>query len=388
MEENNAKKEEPKKTLLDMNASWPLMFVYIGYLIGMFYVQKTTYTHLSSNINTYAYVFVSLIVGLLSSLLIYNLGKLVFASLAGYRVSYVYLLGFCFDHSGKKKRVTFDIADFFDLRLQFVPKDDDIKKKPTLIFVGGYVFSLIFIAIFLTLFFVLAFKHDGTSNATIGWGAFMAGIYGLIIPLYEIMPFRQDSANDMYNLLVTRSEDDKTAFNIVKVNEKREFSGEDFLIPSFNDYCSYYKAQTLYYSYLNCLYSNELEKAVSVLDEMKRLNIYLPEEDDYLSASESIYLRYLIDDTAGADKLYLTMKGDDKKAVTSPKDLANYRTALLVLGNITSDKEGINSLINDYNKKIASLTKSNRVVKEDAFFKQAYEKLRTNKPNLNLKDLK
>ncbi|MFA6861521.1 MAG: hypothetical protein WCR56_03985 [Bacilli bacterium] len=381
------KKPEPKKTFLDFNASWPLMLVYLGFLIGMFYAQKSTYTA-SGTGNTYSYTFVSLIIGLLVTFLVYNLGKIVFASLAGYKISYISILGILFDNSGKKVKVSYDIMAFFDAKMQFVPKDDDIKKNPHLIFIGGFIFELVLVALCVALFFILSFQKDASTSTLVGWYVLFGAIYGLVLPLYEALPFRQDSATDMFNLLITASSDDKMAFNIVKVNERRELSGEDFLIPNFADYDSYYKAQTLYPLYLSYLYSNQLEKAVAVLDEMKRLNKDLPEEDRYLSPSESIFLRYLIDDTAGADKMYMMLSGDDKKAVTTPIQLANYRTSLLVLGNITSDIAAINDLLNKFNKKINSAAKSDRIEKENNLFIQAYSKLKANKPNLGLKDLK
>ena len=33
-----------KTSLLDHNASWPLMLVYLGYLIGIYFAQRATFT--------------------------------------------------------------------------------------------------------------------------------------------------------------------------------------------------------------------------------------------------------------------------------------------------------------------------------------------------------
>jgi hypothetical protein len=388
-EEKDIHGKEAKSTFLDMNASWPLMFVYLGYIIGMFYTQSATFGYLPSGYNTYVYTFMALIFGVLITFLVYNAGKILFASIAGYRVFAVKILGFSIDKSAAgKSKVSFSITAIFDVSLQFAPKNDDVKKNPRLIFIGGYLFELLLIGVALALFFVLAFPESGTMKSVIGWSALFALIYGLIIPIYEIIPFRQDYPTDMYNLMVTKEKEDQEAYNLVHINRRRELSGEDFLAPSFQDYDSYYKAQTLYALYLTDLYQDDLAGALDVLDLMKYYRKKLPEEDRYLAVAESVYLRYLADDENGANQLFVKLGKEEKKSIVSPTLLSNYRTSLLILGYITEDRESLKEEIRNYQKATQDIKEpSARVKKEEALFLQAYDKLRTGKPELGLQEL-
>ncbi len=384
MEEKRTK--EAPKGFLDYNASWPLTLVYLGYLIGIYFAQQYSTRFLSNNMSGMAYYLISILAGVIGTFLFYNLGKIVFAHLCGYQLIYINLLGFNIDKSDRKKTyVTFDIMDFFTISMQFAPKEDDKEKNPTMIFFGGIIFEAFLLVLALVFFFVFSFnKNNAGSN--FGWTFLFAVCYGFLTPLYEMLPFRQDYPTDMYNVMMTRTKEDKIAFNIFQSNKRRELTGEDFLIPEFENYDSFYKLHTLYFLYLKNLYESKLEKAFNVLEDMKYYSKYFLEEERYLPIAETVYLKFLIDDESGANKAFLSIKKEDRKNVTDPSDLAGYRTAILVLSNIHSDKEAISNLLKDYEKTLSSLAVSDsaRVKKEKELFEAAYQKAAKMKPELNL----
>jgi hypothetical protein len=387
-EEKQPETTEPtaKKDFYDFNASWILMFVYIGFLASMIFWQRNIFNAMynSEDYNYFVFIFISFLLGIVATFLIYNLGKLLAAKIAGYDIVYTKLAGFTIDHSKAKVKVSFHILEIGDVEMKFAPKSDDIKRNPTPIFFGGFLFELIVIAIGLAMFFVFAFNKGANANSFLGYMFLFGTLYGLVIPLYESLPFRQDSPNDMFNFLNTKKPEEKEAYNLLNINRKRELNGQDFLVPAQSILDTYYPIHVLYYVYLDHLYKNELEAAVSVLDTMKLNKKKFDDTERYLPASESLYLRYLIDDETGADNLYLTLKGEEKSAITNPSDLADFRTSLLVLGYISSDKEAIQDLLKKYHAKLAGLEPSDRVKKEQALFDQAYKTLRSKKPDLGL----
>lgn len=379
-----------KKSYLDFNASWPLMILYIVYLGGMIFLQRAIFdTNFgSSNYNYFVFIFLSILIGLIVSALLYNLGKILFAKIAGYEIVYAKCFGLTIDKSKGKAKFSYHILEIADLELKFAPKDDDIEKNPKLIFLGGFCFELLFIALCLLLFFLLSSGSSNSMGSFIGYMSLFAMIYGLIVLIYEAVPFRQDTPTDMFNLLVLKNKEEIKAYNVFNVNRRRELNGKDFLVVPFDSYTSYYKAHNLYFLYLDKLYSNDLQEAVNILDTMKLNKKRLDEGERYITSSESLYLRYLIDDIDGADKLYLQMKSDEKHSVTKPTELADFRTSLLVLGYISGDKtstlEGINEVTKKFKLKTEGLEESKRVKKEKALFEQAYKSLKTHKPELNL----
>lgn len=373
----------PKKSILDHDASWPLTIVYLGFLIGIYFGQRATLTSgaITAGINTYMYYLVAMFGGLVATFLLYNLGKIIFASAAGYKIIYCKILGMNFDHSGKKTKFSYHITDFFTLALQFAPKDDDTKKNPTLLFVGGFVVEGIIIVATLLIFFLVGFGQAETStSADWAWILLYMMLYGFLTPLYEVLPFRQDYPTDMFNIMTTRTPDDKKAFNIFQINKRRELSGEDFLVEEFDSYDSYYKAHELYFIYLEDLYASKLEKAFSVLNQMNYYSKYYIEDERYIPGTEMVYLKYLIDDQSGAADAFFKMKSDDRKMAVKPIILSGYRTAILIDSYIHSDPEAIQELLTKYAAKMEAYgdITSRRLTKEAALIKDAYNKAAKN----------
>lgn len=385
MEERKSK--EAPKSLLDYNASWPLTLVYLGFLIGIYFAQSYSYSQFISNMNGYLYYFVAILGGVVLTFLVYNLGKIVFGKIAGYEVIYIKLLGLTINkaHKGETK-ISYNILDFFTISMQFAPKDDDIKKKPTLLFFGGIIFEAILLILTLMFMFLFVINQQKGASANFGWTFLFAVCYGFLTPLYEMIPLRQDYPTDMFNFIMTKNSEDRLAFNIYQINKRRELTGEDFLIPTFSSYDSFYKLHTLYYVYLQDLYESKLSQAYTDLDSMKYYAKYYLEEERSLPAQESVYLKFLVDDETGANKAYLGIRKDDRKNVTNPYALSGYRTAILVLSCIHSDKEGVENLMKARTKKIESFSvkDSHRIKKEEEFFQASYEKAKKFKPDLGL----
>lgn len=384
MEEKKTK--EASKTILDYNASWPLTILYLGFLIGIYFAQQYTIKFVTNDMSSYAYYFIAVIVGVILTFLIYNLGKIVFAKVAGYKLIYIKLIGFFIDNSKEKMKISYNIVDFFSISMQFSPNDDDTKKDPKIMFFGGLIFETFLLIAALVFLFTLCINRQSSAISNFGWTFLFATCYGFLTPLYELIPLRQDYPTDMYNVLMTRKEEDRIAYNICQINKKRELTGEEFIIPSFENYDSFYKLHSLYYVYLENLYESKLEKAFSVLEDMKYYAKYYLEDERYLPIAETVYLKFLIDDEPGANKAFLSVKKDERKNVTSPISLSGYRTALLVLTNIHSAKDEVIDLLKDFDSLILSYgeIKSERVKKEISLFNSAYGKCKKMKPDLQL----
>ena len=110
---------------------------------------------------------------------------------------------------------------------------------------------------------------------------------------------------------------------------------------------------------------------------MKYYNKYFDDSDRYQYEEESIYLRFFIDDDSAADQIYLSLKKDDKKEVTSPRDVADYRSAV--------DAEKVKNIASEFDQKMSKFQEdSRRLQKEKDLFKAAYNKVVKNKPEFNL----
>ncbi len=374
---------QAKKKLLEYNASWPLLLVYIAYLIGMYFLQQWGVAEQAGSYNTYAFVFLSFIIGLLATFIFYGLGKLVFAKIAHYKVITAKAFGFVYDGTKEKGKLSYHITAILDFYFGCAPEDDNVEKDPLFIFIGGYIFEIIFAAIC-----IIVFAAFAESNEILAWGALSALLYGGIIILYELMPFRQDNPNDMFNIVMTRSHDNRVAYNVSKINEKRERTGEEFIVQTFDDYDSYYRAQMLYFIYLDHLYNNRLEDALSTLDWIWYLYKHVGEDKKYLWGEESIFLRALIGDFDGASRIFSTkLNSDSRRQVKHPSLLADYRTAVIIHANISRDKENLDETIKEFSELIGSYPENSRTAAEKALFKQGLEACKTADPSLEVPEL-
>ncbi len=372
--------KKSEKTFLQRNLSWPLFFFLIAYVIGMFFAQKATENLVPNDTNMTAYFIVSAIVGVILMASFYNISKFIVARLCHYKVFYFSFLGIILEND-KKKKVSYDIVRITDFAMQFAPEDENVERNPRPIFFGGLIGFAIYSVLCLIMFFTLSFSGN---NSIIGWGALFSLIFGLMFIFYEWIPFRQDYPTDIFNLIMTADKESQKAFNIVQINNMHDVDGEDYIVAEFNDYSNYYRAQILYYIYLDLLYKNELEKAVKVLSDMKSHINDFPDGIKYLPTAESMYLRYLVNDDAGADSLYNSLNKDDKKFVRNPIQISGFRTAILVIGKNSDDKEILNNLIKKYQLIVSNSIDSKRVAAEKRLFKQAYDSIRTSRPELNL----
>lgn len=383
---NKEKKECPRNSVLDYNVSWGTMIIYLAYLVGIWFAQQATTDFLPSDYSPIAYFLTAALGGLVVTIVLYNVGKIIFAKIAGYDLVLLRFLGFNFDFSTGHLHFSYKILTFFSLSMVFAPKDDDIEKNPKLIFLGGFIVEALLVVIALIVFFSLGLTGVKNANGVIGWTFLFAAIYGFLIPFYELLPFRQDYPTDIFNLLVTSKKDDKRAFNIVQINKRRELAGLDYITSDFEDYNSFYKARCLYGNYLDKLYASKLTEAFEILNKMKYFNKFYNDTDRYIPAAESIYLKYFINDEQGADTTYLNLKGDDKRAVAKPDALCDYRTAILVAGFISADPDKVKDIKKAFDKLVSTYEgeQSRRVKKECSLVLEAYRMLRNKKPELNL----
>lgn len=374
-----------KTSFLDHNASWPLMLVYLGYLIGIYFAQRATFSAgvLTAGISQYSYFLIAMLVGMVVTCILYNLGKVISAAIAGYRVIYLEFLGIVFNRSNPNKtQVSFRIDKFLDVAMKFAPKNDDTSKNPRSIFFGGYIAEAIIVAVSVIVYFVLGFQKPIGTSTNVAYYLLFAMLYGFITPLYELLPFRQDYPTDMFNLLVTSKKEDQEAFNVFSINRRRELAGEDYLVKTYEDYDSFYKAHVIYAVYLDDLYASRLQKAFEDLSQMKYYGKYFIEEENYLVDSEMVYLKYLIDDEEGASKAFFQMKSDDRKVLVKAPLFSNYRTVILVDSYIRNDLESLKNLLASMKKNEESYaTLSHRVSKEIELSKAALEKAKKN-PNI------
>lgn len=364
-----------KKGFFDYNLSWVVICLTALYAIALVLIFDRYVIPLLQNDATFNGMLLnglSLVIGCLVAFLVYNGGKILAAKLIGkYQVQVVEFFGIRLTKVNDKFKSSFKIGEILDFHLRFKPKDENCKPTSYLFF--GHVTNLIMIAILLVVGYFISQKQ-GASDAvvSVGLGIFMTGIYSTIIPFYELLPFKSDYDNDMYTFINTRSEENRKAYNILLLNEANSVNNVDFVIPNFSDYNSYYKAQTLYYKYCDNLYHENVEEAIDDLNTIQYYSKYLPVDMLYTISGEKIYIYLLLGENQKANKVFLSIKKDNKKDLLDTTDLTDYRVAVLTAGILANSEADVLDIIDKFNS-LELNTSYLRNKMEIQFFKTAVD---------------
>ena len=334
----------------------------------------------------YAYV-LSLVAGalffFLGSLLgviVYNIGKTIGAYLAGYRLSYLCISGVCWDASRPAKRLYFDGSQFLEIHSRYAPKDDDLNRNPIAMFLGGFAFWAIVFAVVMAVAFTAVSSQSIVRSGMI-WGAAFSGDY----IIYQLCPFRQDYAADMFSLVSTRNAEDRRAFNLYYYNRGNEFADREMLVPDFTAYDSYWTAKTMIYLFRSHLSTKgEIDQALETFPRIHEVSAYLNDEEKAQVAGERIFVLLLLNDRAGADNLFIELSKTVKGEVIRGNNLGSMRTALLVSGAIVGREDTTVDNVKSMKALMVKNPTSHKLQTEQSYYRLAYAKVKEIKPGFNL----
>lgn len=370
------KKKPSKKGFFDINLSYLVIFLTLGVVVALVLIfDKVIYPLLDNGnlkANSIALNVVCLIFGLAFGCIFYTLGKILFAVLIGkYEIQMIEFFGLKFTKINKKMTFSFKFGEIMDFHLRFKPKS--LESNPIHQLYGGHIVNLIVMtALIVGGYFLSQSTLVNRVGKLSGVGMMFSGMLMFAINFYELLPFRSDYDNDMYTFINTRKKENREAYNLLLINEANEVNYIDFVVPTFSDYNSYYKTQTLYYKYCQELYENNFDEAINTLNTIQYYSKYLPLDMLYTINGEKVYIYLLNGDEQSATRIFLSLKKDNKKFLLETNTFNNYRIAVLIAGVIANSEADVHEIIEKFNS-LTLDTSSLRVRKEIEFFNNAVE---------------
>lgn len=376
--------KSPKRTFLDFNFSWIMLLIDMAVIIGVgtLNIKSIGDTAFGASVNSTVYILLTVVVSALVGLLSYVGGKIIGGLLGGFRILEIDILGFsCYfpGTSERKNYCTFKLANFLDMHLIMVPRDD---KKPNHFFylLGGMFGYLLVAAIFLVLAFTV-FRNIEWLYITVLYGM----VYAFLIPFYQLFPCRLDYPNDCFLLIKTRRREDREAYYTELRNATHALRHDDFESLTFDSYDTYFKSHMLYYVYLDKLYKDDIDGAVETITDLQRYRIYYPTELHIKSLIEKLYLLLLSDSFEDADRVYSDLNREEQKALSNNVYLTQFRASVLIEAFIKNSQEDTQKTIREFEKYLeGNSVRSDRLVKEVAMFQMAVEKIKAVKPEWGL----
>lgn len=369
----NRKNHGPKKKYLDISFSWPMLI-----LIGLATYGISFAMGKSANVNT-ASILWFIVISYLLAFFVYNLGKVIFGLIAGYKVSLIEILGFQFNFAGKKFKFRFTIKNLFELHLKLVPKNVDA--KATFMLFGGTVFYA-FVTIILII--VAQFMTQTDSILYIYYGCAM----GALVVVYEMLPVKLDVFNDMYYIILINQENGKELFNKLLMAQSQERAGEfvdDFELESVEN--SRLKPESLLYKMRKEVLAKKYKEAMKTFEKIDYYSLYLSDQTIVEALYELMYTYLDQGFSKDAEKLILLLEKKVKNSADLFTTPYTARTEILMAGLVDNSLDQVLVKRNAFIKQCLYFGPTECVKKNIELARRGISKIKMAHPNWKVYNL-
>lgn len=317
----------PKKKYLDISFSWPMLIIIGLATYGIAYAVGKT-----ANVNT-ANILWFIVISYLIAILVYNLGKVIFGYIGGYKLSLLEILGFQFNFAGKKLKFRFLFRNIFELHLKLAPKKTDA--KPLIMLLGGTILY-VFIALVMIILAPVLFESDTITY--IYYGSAM----GALVVLYEMLPVKLDVFNDMYYIILINQENAKDTFNNLLLAQSRERAGEFVEDPNFETYeNSRLKAEFLLFKLRKEVLDKKYKEAIKTVEKINYYSLYMSDQTKVEALFEQMYVYLDQGYSKEAEKLILVLEKKVKNSADLFTTPYRARTELMIAGLVDNSLDQV-----------------------------------------------
>lgn len=373
--------------ILRKNWSWVSFIVVLVYIVVIALVSITQVSSqgmVTESGEKVVFLIVTFLVGAIGGIIVYNLGKIIGAVLSGYSLTYLCLSGLCWNKYRGDHHFYFRPAQILEFHAAYAPglkkyktPEEALKANPLIMLVSGY-------ALWAVVFIIVLVVGLTVAPASVKWYLVYGAAHSVCYVLYQLCPLRQDFPSDMFSLIASFNADDRKAFNILAWNRGYEFADVEMAVPDFKAYDDYWKAQTYIYLLRNHLYHARVEEAIQLFTQIHAVSNYFNEVDKAQVASERLYVLLLLNDIAGADKLFIELPKSVKTEVVKCETLSSYRTSLMIAGLITNQEDAAVNCVNNMLKSKANTCNSLKLSTELRYFLLAYRTVKEKNPRFAL----
>ena len=277
------------------------------------------------------YILGAIFSGVIFNAILFELGHALGAKLGGYKVLSVNVLGLllCFD--GSKRKVKFKNYDGLSGETKIVPVEGK-KNNPTPYLLMGTLFFAVEAVVIIVLFTTLTGGEKPQLQTNIAYFLLVILVVGVMILVYNIIPFRLDSMNDGYRLRLISNPKNKEAFNeLLRVQHAVESGEQDVEIKTFTEVTNFTADLNLNKVYILLDKGNFQEAEVMLDDILKSDDI---SERTYIRAkAQKIYIRIMTSDIEEAKKFYdEEVPMNERRELSEDVSMVSIRAYILMSG--------------------------------------------------------
>ena len=334
------------------------------------------------------YVAGAVILGAIFNSSLYELGHVLGAKVGKYEILSVNILGFCFYKDEGKTKFHFASFDGLTGETKIVPKKDMADKAnpyPYLLF-GSLFFIIEAIAVMVV--FSLFKNAESAVLKDVAYFVLTIGAIGLVILVYNILPFRIDSMTDGYRLTMVSNPKNKEAFNeLLRVEHEIEMGNTDIEVKVFDEITNFTADLNLNKVYA-LLDQKKYQEAEEILDKIIAAKDSVSAKVHIRAIAQKIFINLSTKSLEEAKEYYeKEVPVAERREISNDVSMASIRAYLLMSGLLDKSRsECIIALNNVY--RAFKHTPKNRQETEVTLFNEALEKVVAAHPDWELEGYK
>ena len=315
----------------------------------------------------------ALVAGVVFNGILFELAHLLGALVGGYSIISLNVLGFCFSKDAGKWKFGFHGFNGLTGETKIVPKEG--KKKPAnpypyLLF--GSLFFVIEVVAVMIIFSMYRKELGGLGN--VAYFLLSMGATGLMIFVYNILPFKLDSITDGYRLTKVTNPKNREAFNELLKVEYDIAQGKEVDIKVFTEITNYTADLNLNKVY-SLLDNKKFDEAIEILDGILNAREDISKSVYIRAKAQKVYIHLIRDDMEAAATYYdKEVPVSERREISDDNSMACIRAYILMAGLLDKSRSEVIIAIN----KVGSAykrTPANRKEIEKQLFNDALKKV-------------
>ena len=328
------------------------------------------------------FVFGACAAGIVFNAIIFEVAHILGALIGGYSIISVNILGFCFKKDANKWKFCFSSYDGLSGQTKIVPKEGREKQSnpyPYLLF-GSLFFVLEVVAVMIVF---SKFKDKPGDLGNLAYFFLTVGAIGMMIFVYNILPFKLDSITDGYRLTKVTNPKNREAFNELLKVEYDIAQGKEVDVKIFKEITNYTADLNLNKVYA-LLDAKKFDEAVVILDDIINAKENVSNNVYIRAKAQKVYIHLINDDIETATFYYdKEVPVSERREIADDSSMACIRAYILMEGLLDKSRSetviALNKAPSAYKK-----TPANRKAVERQLFNDALKKVNDAHPKWEL----
>lgn len=357
-----------------------MVMIAVAIIVGLTVVRDAFTTHYNLNLSPYVFAIVVILGGLLLNVIMLEVGHVIGAKLGKYAILSFNVLGFCWQKKAGKWKFQFKDFDGLTGETKVAPKNEKSKLTPYIWFpVLFYALELVGCIVVYT----MASDKNLVYTSPLHWMA-IAAIFLIIISsmiaLYNLTPFKLDSMNDGYRLILLSKKENIEAYNELMRIEAAQMNNEDVGEIKVFSQITEFTASINLISVYEELHKGNFAKAEELIDMI----VVDPAKVSALTynrlLAQKLYIKIMTLPLEEVRKYYDENINDNaRKFIANDLSMESLRAYILIAG-LLDDSNGEVEFAKSRLHKALKRTLASRVKIEEQLFNEALEKVYSSHP--------